>query len=1045
MGEHNNLGSQILNELNSDVRLDLKTLNVINDLPYLDLLDEISVSCVYYDETSYVRSFSNSNKIIIMSCNIQSISAKFVEFNNLIDKMAEGKAKPDIILVQESFVQDLSQFNIRGFKAVLNPRPKGSRGGGTMIYYCNTFNALHLTNQAFFIPNILETSVLQVSIPGKAKFLISSLYRPNSHRELNTNEQIKSFFSYFECFLEILNDYNLPTIVGGDFNLNLFNLSDPNSSATELLNLCASFGFINIIDKATRIFNGSTSALDQMFINDTSMLIKSGIFTDNPSDHFSTLLEANFEKPKQKINAFRYSRDFSPANIDRFKAALSNQSWREVIDSTDTNLAFNFFLNTFSELYEIFFPEKRVKINKKYHKLNPFMSKGLIISRNHNLSLAKRAKKYPTEFNKNFHKSYRTMYNKLVRLAKKKHFNKKIAQAGTNSKLIWDTLREAINIPAKSNIIGPLLGNNNVLINDDKSKANFLNYFFSRIGEETSNHIPTTNASFRDFLPPPCTNSMFLAPISENTYCNFVLGIKPKTSKDINGLSMRFLHSIIYEIKKPLTFLFNLSVSQGIFPEKLKVSKSIPIFKSGDKTLATNYRLVSLVDNFSKPMEKIICTRLLDFFEKNKFFSDSQFGFRKGLSTKMAVLAIINFITKHINENKLVLGIFIDIMKAFDSVDHSILFVKLENAGVRGVALDWFKSYLSGRKQRVFLNNIFSDNLCDIILGVLQGSILGVILFLVMINDINNCCPDLFNAIFADDLTSLVEDVCLDGLIDKANNGLSKLVQWYSSNKFAIHPTKTKCMLFQASNKVSLPIINDNPYLPIFINLNNSGESNITKITPLKLVPNADEKSIKVLGVFLDDKLNFKIHMNMVHTKISRSLYTLKQMRFLLDGRHLKLLFSSYLKSHIDYCDIFYCLCNKSTLNPLEMIYKKAIRILSGSGYRDHTKPLFLDNKILPIRENSDLNILKLMYRCDHNNLPICLLEFWRRNRDVSGREGRNADKFYQETVNFKYLENHPFFYFPKLYNELSDNLKVLETEKEFTKQVKSSLLEGLV
>ena len=134
----------------------------------------------------------------------------------------------------------------------------------------------------------------------------------------------------------------------------------------------------------------------------------------------------------------------------------------------------------------------------------------------------------------------------------------------------------------------------------------------------------------------------------------------------------------------------------------------------------------------------------------------------------------------------------------------------------------------------------------------------------------------------------------------------------------------------------------------------------------------------------------------------------------------------------------------KKTIYPLELLYKKAIRIIAGANYRDHTKPLFIDNKILPIKENSEFNILKIMFRCDRGNFPNCIKDFWRRNRDVSGREGRNADKFYQETVNSKYLENFPYFSFPKAFNELPDEIKLSVNEKEFAKKTKSFLFKRL-
>lgn len=1041
MADNNGVGNRA-GELNNDNSLDIRYItldSVDDDTSYLDILSDLNLNSLYYSEDTFVNSFANSNKIIIMSCNINSLQAKFVEFNNLLDNLTLKKACPDVILIQESWIHDSFAFNVKGFKSILNARPRGSRGGGTMIFFSDLFNVNIINNDAFFVPNIFESSIIQLSIPGKIKFIVSSVYHPPS--QINENNAL--FFNHLELFLEFLNDFNLPTIVGGDFNFNLFELSDSNSNATELITLFAYYGYINTINKATRLSNNRGTALDQIFINDISILSRSGIYIDSFSDHFFTLTEINHDKPKQVIQPYKFLRDFSTENIDRFKQALLNQNWFGVLNSNDTNESCNFFLNTFFELYEIIFPTKRVKFNRQYHRINAFMSKGLLIARANNLKLAFKAKKYPTALNKEIYRSRRLIYNKMIRLSKKIHYNKKICDAGSNSKKIWSVLREAINIPSKSSTIGPILGDD-LLIFDDVAKANFFNNYFSHIGEVTANFIPTTNANFEDFLPPPCPNSLFMTPISVETFKNFVLGIKPKLSKDINGISMRFLHSIIDEIKIPLCHVFNLSVEHGVFPERFKISKSLPIFKSGDKTLVSNYRLVSLIDNFSKPFEKIICSRLLEFLESNKFFTNTQFGFRRKLSTKLAVLTIINYITKNINNNKLVLGIFLDVMKAFDSVKHDILLRKLENAGVRGVALCWFKSYLLNRKQRVFLNNSFSDNLCSIVLGVLQGSILGVILFLIMINDIGNCCPGLFNVIFADDDSALVEDSTVEGLIIKANDGLSKLVQWYSSNKLAIHPSKSKGMIFQASNRFDIPIINDAPYLPIYINLNNVGEDDNSKISLIKFVPNSDEKTIKVLGIYLDDKLNFKHHINLVHTKISRSLYTLKQMRNILDGRHLKLLFCAYIKSHIDYADIFYCLCSKTTLKPLELIYKRAIRILSGAGYRDHTKPLFIQHNILPIKENSDFNILKVMFRRDHNNLPSCLFNFWRRNIDVSGREGRLADNFFQETINFNYLDKHPYFYYPKLYNDLPVDIKSSEREKEFNKLIKTRLIDSL-
>ena len=914
-----------------------------------------------------------------------------------------------------------------------------------LTIFNDSFNVKEISHPSFFKPHILESTVLKIDIPGKTSFIAVSLYRPNAHTELGINDQMNEFIDLLSEQLEFLSSFNSTVLFGGDFNIDLFKLADLNNIATSFLELFAGYGYFNLITRATRICNSSSTAIDHIFINDMSIFHRSGILVDSPSDHFATFIELNIDKPKVINAPFKYSRDFTEINILRFRLALSNQSWEDIINSDCTDTACNLFLDIFFELYNIFFPLKRVKLNKEYHALNPFMSKGLLISRKKNLSLALKVKKNPTLVNKNEYKKYRNTYLRMVKLAKKLFINGRIRQAGSNTKKIWETLKYAINIPSKSSNIGPILVDG-VLIHDNKLKANGFNSFFTSIGTKTATLIPDTLSSFRDFLPPPCPNSMFLNPISDDIFAKFVLSIKPKTSTDINGISSKFIQSVIHEIKTPLAHVFNLSISNGVFPNAFKTSKSIPIFKAGDKTILDNYRLVSLINNFSKPYEKIMCSRLLDFLETNNFFCKTQFGFRKGMSTKHALLTIINHISKNINSNKVTLLVFVDCMKAFDTVDHAVLFKKLENAGIRGVVLDWFISYFKDRKQKVFLNGEFSDNLCDIILGVLQGSVIGVILFLIMINDLSNISPELLSIIFADDDTVLIDDDTIEGLIDKANFELEKLVSWYCANRLAIHPSKTKCMLFQAAGRADLPSQMDNFYLPVFLNMNNPGENNSDKKVLIKIVPNSDDKTVKVLGIHLDNKLNFKYHVNSIHSKISRGIYTLKQMKNILDGQHLKLLFNSYIKSMVDYADIFFCLCNKSTIHPIEMIYKKAIRIVGGAKYRDHTKPLFKQHNILPIKENFHFNILKMMFRCDRGILPQPILSAWCRNRDISGRDGRNANKFYQTTININYLANHPLFYYPKLYNDLEDEFKneFILTEKEFAKKVKAKLFDSI-
>jgi hypothetical protein len=182
----------------------------------------------------------------------------------------------------------------------------------------------------------------------------------------------------------------------------------------------------------------------------------------------------------------------------------------------------------------------------------------------------------------------------------------------------------------------------------------------------------------------------------------------------------------------------------------------VPIFKSGDKNVMDNYRPISLVSNFSKIIEKIVCNRLTTFLETNNIICNEQFGFRKNHSTVHPMTQFMNFVSNAHNDKEHVIAIYCDLRKAFDTVDHNILFKKLQKIGIRGSELLWFKNYLTGRKQFVHINGT-NSSLLDILLGVPQGSILGPILFLIYINDLP-LCSALKALLFADDTKLLAKE-----------------------------------------------------------------------------------------------------------------------------------------------------------------------------------------------------------------------------------------------------------------------------------------------
>ena len=285
-----------------------------------------------------------------------------------------------------------------------------------------------------------------------------------------------------------------------------------------------------------------------------------------------------------------------------------------------------------------------------------------------------------------------------------------------------------------------------------------------------------------------------------------IKSLKSKDSFGYDGISMKLIKSISQGILLPLTFILNQSLLTGIFPDSLKIAKVIPVHKKENRELMDNYRPVSLLNAFSKVFERAAYNQLYKYFQDNDLFYTHQYGFRTQHSTELASNELIDMIYKDLDDKKNPIVVYMDLSKAFDTLDHKMLISKLKYYGIQGAALNWFTNYLENRQQYVEVNGHKSSCL-PLTTGVPQGSILGPLLFLIYMNDIPNS-SDIFNfLLFADD-TSLKS--CLD--IKKANFSLShtediinrelqKVHDWLAVNKLSLNVKKTKFMVFHTSQK----------------------------------------------------------------------------------------------------------------------------------------------------------------------------------------------------------------------------------------------------
>ena len=942
---------------------DLENLNKSDTMRFFDMLPRFNIA-------SQIPSLSNaSNDIDDIADNIDSkyypvhefqnlkiqksfnifhsnVNGLDTHFDNLHDFLSNSSTPSfDIINITET-----SQRNGQNFKT--NVTIEGydlyhtetlTAKGGTATFIKNSYDTFE-RDDLKIKHNDFESTWIEIKNKNSKNIISGCIYR-------HPRYDMQEFLQYLDKTLTTINKENKEIYISGDFNADFLKI-EKNKNYEEFYNLITSNGFLPRIVRPTRVTENSATIIDNIFSNN----FKSGMLSGNLmlciSEHFSQFLSIGNNNVSHK-NVNIYGRNYSKFNSKDFRDDIYMQKWENNL--TDVNELYDEFITKLNSCVDKHAPIKKLTKKEIKMKSKPWITvniRKLIDQRN---KLFNRKKRQLNNSNiKTLYNIFRNRVNREVKKAKKEYYKIYFEENKNSIQKTWIGIKEIINTKSAISPRTSQLKINGQAIDDALDISNCFNNFFVNVGPTTENEIPGVNRSPESFLKDRNNFNFLLKFVSNDEIITIIKNLNSRKSSGPSSIPTKLLILIPDIIVLPLCKIINTSFSTGIFPEALKIAKVIPIYKKGSTQDVNNYRPISLLSIFDKIIEKIMYNRVNLFLENHNILFEQQYGFRKQMSTHQSLINITEKIKNSIEKGKYGCGVFIDLKKAFDTVNHVILFKKLDHYGIRGNALDWFKSYLTNRKQYSFFNGVNSE-LKDISCGVPQGSVLGPLLFLIYINDIPNVSQKLQFFLFADDTNIYYEASTIEEIENVLNTELDELYKWLCANRLSLNISKTNYLVFHPYNK---PMKKN-----ITIRIN---EQTIN-----------EEKYVKYLGVLIDTTLSWKFHVIEISKKIARSIGILYKIRPYVSQKIMISLYNSLVYPHLIYAIHVWGSTFKTNLNSLVVLQKKVVRLITYNdgwpvqGYKlAPSSPLFRELEILKISEIFKHQISKFIHNCI-NNKPI--------------------------------------------------------------------------
>lgn len=921
----------------------IQTLQDIDDLNIAK-----SVKCDINELPKYYK--PNNSNITIISQNIRSI---YCNFDDFLANLSILTFECDIIILTECRlninkpVPELNKYNSYFTSCQLN------QNDGVVVYVKKTLKCkvveIHLAQASCLKLDILNNSIL-------------CIYRsPKNH---NAENFINSLSSHLDTLNRRKN-----IIITGDININITQKykeqSNEYKNRTNYLNMLSNYGILPGHYLPTREKN----CLDHMMLKIDPKKCSAFIAVLNTTitDHLTTFLSVD------KINTAKHLTQTSTTKINFENALqyLKNSNLSELLSYNDpnqiTDLLINKLLKSMTENTSIIF------IPKKQRTIKPWITPGLLKCIRNRNKLQKQSKDDPyNEVKGVTYVRYRNFCNNLLKKLKRKYESKLLTNSLNNNKLLWKNIKNVTHTINKNN------KSNNELTqikSSPKESVNYINDYFANIGILLVNNVQcsVTNDDQNKYLNTLSRQpqSFTLLDTDLNEVQSLIANLKVNSAPGWDNISTTYLKYVSYEVTPIITHLTNLCFKTGIFPNSLKRSIITPVFKSGERHDINNYRPISVLPALSKILEKILNNRLIKYLTKFNIISQSQFGFRQGISTEDAVISLTTILTKQLDVGKKCLAVFLDLKKAFDTVSFSILVRKLEQIGIRGIQLSIFKDYLTNRKQRVKLDEECISEDISVSCGIPQGSVLGPTLFLIYVNDL--CNMNIKNAkifSYADDTAIVFSGTSWAETKVYTEQGLAQISKWLKNNLLTLNTSKTHYLCCSIKNQRQ-------PKHDFQIKIHSCDDIKNNKACNCPLIDKVDQ--IKYLGVIVDQRLSWYPQIEQISLKIRKFNWMFRSLRHLaptnirisntVSKNLLNQIYTTLVQSVIVYCIPVWGGAYKSHFIEVERAQRALLKIMYFKKKCFPTSDLYQVSEVLSVRKLYILHTILKIHKTINKNL----------------------------------------------------------------------------